>query len=109
MGPKLAEGVDLEGFDDDPPMRFIGKVDGMWFGLFWFRRGWVFAVTKYEEHLYVNRDFCLYREQSQVGGNWDRPSIETPAFYNELVRRVKEIILGCVVNWRKTEVPKKVD
>lgn len=109
MGSKLAEGVDLEEFDDDPPMRFVGKVDGMWFGLFWFRRDWVFAITKYEEHLYVNRYFCLYREQSQVGGDWCRPSVEYPTSYNELVRRVKEIVLGCIVNWRKTVEPKKAD
>ena len=107
MGTKLAEGVDLEEFDDDPPMRFVGKVDGMWFGLFWFRKDWVFAVAKHQDHLYVNRDFCLYREQSQLGGAQDRPSIQTPASYNELVRRVKEIVLGCVVNWRKSLEPKK--
>ena len=101
MGTKLADGVDLEEFDDDPPMRFVGKVYGQWFGLFWFRRDWVFVVAHHNEHLYVNRDFCLYQERSQLGGNWDRPSIGDSGSYNELTRRVKEIILGCVVNWRK--------
>jgi hypothetical protein len=94
MGNQFADGIELEELDIDPPNTAIGKVDGKWFGLFWWRDTWVFAVAQYKEHLYVNRDFCLWRKQS----DWQKRSPRPTG--NELGRQVKEIVMACCAEWR---------
>lgn len=50
-------------------------------------------MSTYEDHLYVNRELCLWSKNSQYPD--DRPQ------GNVLGARVKEVILSCCGEWRK--------
>lgn len=98
----IGDGIDIEYFDDNPPMKFEGTFDGrLSWRLLRFEWDWIFLIARAPELLDDEKQ-CIYRFQSELGKVEKRPKPGTQM----LVEDVKQLVRGAVAKWRESQGPR---
>lgn len=96
----IGPGVEIINFDDNPPMKFEGRIDGgWWFVLLWYDNAWLFNV-----YLDGTKAWDPHNSLFTAGSEW-RKGIR-PRGRKELVEAVKGLVVKCSEQFRKEKGPR---